>query len=170
MTTAEINTLTQLSEPERPQILTTLLLAQTNPYMAGYLVTRKKSNFVLFEGESLWLYQCQNHFSPLYTKKEKCFDKIPISYQDTLCYVDTKSQQTYSFARETLCDGNPANIIALDTDGIEFCLQSPLPIKQNRVLNLNLLKFVVKYNQMQLQLTPQVYFHLNILKVSGSNF
>ena len=92
------------------------------------------------------------------------------SYQDTLCYVDSKSQQTYSFAGETLCDKNSANNIALETDGIDFSLQTPLPIKQNPVLILNLLKFEVQFNQMQFQLTAQVYFHLNILKVSGSDF
>ena len=77
MTTSERYTLTQLCEIERTQILTISSSAQTNPLMAGYLLTGNRSNFVHIEGASLWLYECQYYFLPLYTHKEKCFDKIP---------------------------------------------------------------------------------------------
>ena len=83
MTIAEINTLTQICELERTQIFTILSLAQANPYMTGYLITGNRSNFVRFEGSSIWFYECQHHLSPLYTHKEKCFDKLPVFHQDT---------------------------------------------------------------------------------------
>ena len=66
--------------------------------MAGYLLTGNRSNFVHVEGSSLWLYECKNHLSPLYTHDSQCFDKIPIYYQDDLYYVDPVSRQTYNFA------------------------------------------------------------------------
>ena len=71
LNTAEINTLTQLCELERTQILTILSLAQTNPYLAGHLVTGNRSNFVHIEGASLWVCECEHHLSLLDTYKEK---------------------------------------------------------------------------------------------------
>ena len=55
-----MNTLTQFCDLERTQIPTIQSLAQTNQYMAGYLLTGIRSNFVLVEGPSLWLYKCQH--------------------------------------------------------------------------------------------------------------
>ena len=68
MTSPELNTLTQLCELERTQILTILAIAQTNPYMAGYLLTGNRSNFVHEEGSSHWLYDCKSiflHYIPM---------------------------------------------------------------------------------------------------------
>ena len=89
MTTAETNTSTQLCELERTQISTILLsLALTNPCMAGYLLTGKRSNFVHREGESPWLHESRHHLLPLYTHEEQSFDKIPIfSHRDTVYHV-----------------------------------------------------------------------------------
>ena len=67
LTTSEINTLSRLCEIERIQFLTLLSLAQTNPFMTGYLLRGKRSNFVLIEGASLWLSECQHYLSPLYS-------------------------------------------------------------------------------------------------------
>ena len=131
MTTSERYTLTQLCEIERTQILTISSSAQTNPLMAGYLLTGNRSNFIHIEGASLWLYECQYYFLPLYTHKEKCFDKIPFYHQDTIYYVDPISRQTYSIATEITCDGYPANIIALDPDGNDYYLLTPTPEKQD---------------------------------------
>ena len=132
MTSSELNTLTQLCELERTQILTILAIAQTNPYMAGYLLTGNRSNFVHVEGSSLWLYECKSHLSPLYTHDSQCFDKIPIYYQDDLYYVDPVSRQTYNFASTIPCDGNIANTFALDPDGSDtYYLLDPAPIKQS---------------------------------------
>ena len=58
MTTSEINKLTQICEIERTQTLMTILSsAQTNPFMAGYLLTGNRSNFVCIAGVSLWLFE-----------------------------------------------------------------------------------------------------------------
>ena len=67
MTSAELNTLTQLCEFERTQIRLSLAKAQTNPNLAGYQLTGNRSNFVHVEGSSLWLNSCQKYLSPLYT-------------------------------------------------------------------------------------------------------
>ena len=68
MTTAEMNTSTQLCELELTQDFIILSLAQTNSCLAGYLLTRNRSSFVYFEGPSLWLFECQHYLSPLYTQ------------------------------------------------------------------------------------------------------
>ena len=140
MTTTEINTLTQLWEFERIKLLTILSSAQNNPFMAGYLLSGNKIIFNRMEGASLCLYECQQNFSPLYTHKEKYFDKIPIYYQVTIYYVDPLSRQTYLFASQIACDGNPANTIAVDPDGIETYLTAT-PVKQNPPTHFNAWKF-----------------------------
>ena len=57
--------------------------------------------------------------SPLYTHREKCFDKLPIDYQDTIYHLDSIGRQTYSFAKENRCDANPTTINDLVPDGFE---------------------------------------------------
>ena len=122
MTTSEINTLTQISEIEGTQILTVLSLSQSNTFVAGYLITGNRNNLVHIEVPLLWLYECQHYLSPVFTNRERCFDKIPIDYQDTIYHVDSIGRQTYSFAKEIRCDGNPATIIHLVSDRIEYFL------------------------------------------------
>ena len=131
MTTAEVNTLTQLCKLERTQFLTILPHSQTNPCMTGFLLPGNRSNFVHFDGASIWAYEYQHHLSTLYTHKEKCFDKIPFLYYDTLYYVDPISRQNYSFATQIRCDGNLASNNAFDPNGSEFYLLTPARIKQD---------------------------------------
>ena len=130
MTTSQRNTLTELCENERIQFLTILSLLQTNFFMAGYLLTGNKSNFVQTEGDALWLYECKHYVLTLYLHKEICFDNIPIHHQDTIYYVNPISHQTYSFATEFTCDGNPTNIIGIDLGGNEYYLLTPTPLKR----------------------------------------
>ena len=92
--------------------MTILSPAQVNPFMVGYLSTGNNNNFVHVKEASLWSSERQLYLSLLYTLKENCFDKLPIHYQDTICYVDPTSRQMYSFARQFTCVGNPAKIIA----------------------------------------------------------
>ena len=80
MTSSELNTPSQLCALERTQLLTILAKSQTIPYMPGYLLTGNHSNFVHVAGSSLWLYECKNHLSLLYTHDTQCFDKTPIYY------------------------------------------------------------------------------------------
>ena len=131
MTTSEINKLTQFCEIERTQTLTILSSAQTNPFMAGYLLTGNRSNFVCIAGVSLWLFEWYHYLSPFYTHKEKCSDRISIYYQDTIYYVDPISRQKHSFATEIACDSNPGKTIALELDGTDYYLLTPSPVKHD---------------------------------------
>ena len=60
-----------------------------------------------------------HHYTPT---KIDCLEKILFSCQDTMYYVDTISRQTHSFAIEKPCHGNPAFIIALESDCYDFYL------------------------------------------------
>ena len=85
------------------------------PQLAGFHLTGNRSNFLYFEGSTAWLYDCPHFLSPLY-KADRCIDRIPIHFKDTLMYVDPITRQTYDYATPTTCDNNPRNIIELDPD------------------------------------------------------
>ena len=40
-------------------------------------------------------------------KADRCFDRIPIAYKDTLMYEDPITQQTHDYATPIPCDNNP---------------------------------------------------------------
>ena len=84
-----------------------------NPQHAGFLLTGNRSNFLYVECSTAWLYDCPQFLSPLY-KADRCFDRIPIHFKDTLMYVDPFTRQTYDYATPITCDNNPRNIIELD--------------------------------------------------------
>ena len=86
-----------------------------NPNFAGFLLTGNRSNFLIVEGSTAWLYDCPHFLSPLY-KADCCFDRIPIHYKDTLKYVDHITRQTYDYATPIPCDNIPRNNIELDPD------------------------------------------------------
>ena len=67
MTSAEINTLVELFELERTQILTVLSFGHRNHLMAGLLLTENNSNFVDIESARFWFCECQHHLLPPYT-------------------------------------------------------------------------------------------------------
>ena len=56
------------------------------------------------------------HFHPPLYKADRCFDRIPIYYKDTLLYVDPITRQTYDYATPIACDNNPISNIELDPD------------------------------------------------------
>ena len=128
MTVQELNTLHTICELDRNQLLTILAMSVQNPQLAGYLLTGNRSNFLYVEGSTAWLYDCP-HF--LY-KADRCFDRIPIHYKDTLMYVDPITRQTYDYATPIPCNKNPRNIIELDpdTDDQDFFILRPEPIKR----------------------------------------
>ena len=115
MTVQELNTLHTICELEHNQLLTILAMSVQNPQLAGFLLTRNQSNFLYVEGSTAWLYDCPHFLSPLY-KADRCFDRIPIYFKDTLMYVDPITRQTYDYATPITCDSNPRNIIELDPD------------------------------------------------------
>ena len=66
MSLSELETLHQLCELERTQILQSLALAVLKIPYAGYLLSGNRSNFLDYEGNILWFYTCTKKLSPLY--------------------------------------------------------------------------------------------------------
>ena len=131
MTVQELNTLHTVCELERNQLLTILAMSVQNPQLAGFLLTGNRSNFLYVEGSTAWLYDCPHFLSPLHIA-DRCFDRIPIRFKDTLMYVDPITRQTYDYATPITCDINPNNIIELDPDSgdQDFYILGPEPIKR----------------------------------------
>ena len=131
MTVQELKTLHSICELERTQLLTILALSPKNPQLAGFLLTGNRSNFLYVEGSTAWLYDCPHFISPLY-KADKCFDRIPIHYRETIIYVDTITRQTFNYATPIEWGNNPQNIIELDpdTDDGDFYVLTPDPLKR----------------------------------------
>ena len=76
-----------------------------NPQLAGFFLTGNRSNFLYVEGSTAWLYDCPHFLSPLY-KADRCSDRIPIHFKDTLMYVDPITRQTYDYGTPITCDNN----------------------------------------------------------------
>ena len=115
MTVQELNTLHTVFELERNQLLTILAMSVQNSQLAGFLLTDNRSNFLYVEGSTAWLYDCPHFLSPLYIT-DRCFDRIPIHFKDTLMYVDLITSQTFDYATPITCENNPKNLIELDPD------------------------------------------------------
>ena len=71
MSLSELETLHQLCELERTQILQSLELAVLKIPYAGYLLSGNRSNFIDYEGNFLWYYTCTKKVSPLYVFEDK---------------------------------------------------------------------------------------------------
>ena len=131
MAIQELNTLHTICELERTQPSTILAMSFKNPQLAGFLLTGNRSNFLYVEGSTAWLYDCPHFISPLY-KADKCFDRIPIHYRETITYVDPITRQTFNYATPIECGNNPQKIIELDpdTDDGDFYVLTPDPLKR----------------------------------------
>ena len=101
-----------------------------NPQLAGFLLTQNRSNYLNGEGSTAWLYDCPHKLSPLYIA-DKCYDRIPVHYLETVKYVDPITRQTFDYATPIACENNPQNTIALDLDSDQYYLLTPEPIKQD---------------------------------------
>ena len=130
MTVQELNTLHTICELEKTQLLTILAMSVKNPQLAGFLLIGSRSNFLYVEGSTARLYDCPHFISPLY-KADKCFDRIPIHYRETIMYVDPITRQTFNYATLIECGNNPQNIIELDPDSNDgdFYVLTPEPLK-----------------------------------------
>ena len=137
MTVQELNTLHTISELERNQLLTILAMSVQNPQLAGFLLTGNRSNVLYVVGPTTWLYDWPHILSPLY-KADRCFDRIPIQFKDTLMYVDPITRQTYDYATPITFDNNPRNLFELDpdSDDQDFYILEPEPIKRKPPLML----------------------------------
>ena len=79
MSLTELETLHQLCELERTQLLQSLALAVLKIPYAGYLISGTRSNFIDYGGNILWHYSCTKKLSPLYVFEDKrCYKRISI--------------------------------------------------------------------------------------------
>ena len=126
MTVQELNTVHTVCELERRQLLTILAISVKNPQLAGFSLTENCSNFLYVEGSTAWLYDCPHFISTLY-KADKCLDRIPTHYRETIMYVDPITRQTFNYATPIECGNNPQKIIELDpdTDDGDFYVLTP---------------------------------------------
>ena len=104
MLLSELETLHQLCELERTQILQSLALAVLKKPYAGYLLSGNRSNFFDYDGNILWFYTCTKKVSPLYVFEDKrCYKRIPIFYKNKVHFVDTLSRRTYFWDTAVPC-------------------------------------------------------------------
>ena len=131
MAVRELNTLHTVCELARNQLPTILAMSAQNPQLAGFLLTRNRSYFLCVEGSTAWPYDCP-HFLPALYKADRCFDRIPIHFKDTLMYVDPFTRQNYDYATPIEYDNNLRNNIQLDpdSDDQDFYILGPKPNKR----------------------------------------
>ena len=129
MSLSELETLHQLCELERTQILQSLALAVLKIPYAGYLLSGNRSNFIDYEGNILWYYTCTKKVSPLYVFEDKrCYKRIPIFYKNKVFFVDTLSRRTYFWDTAVPCGSeNSHNVVQLNPDKDKYYLLTPYP-------------------------------------------
>ena len=129
MSLSELETLHQLCEFERTQILQSLALAVLKTPYAGYLLTGKRSNFLDNQRNILWFCTCTKTVSPLYVFEDKrCFKRIPIFYKNKVHFVDTLSRRTFFWDTAVPCGSkNTHNVVQLNADEDKYYLLTPYP-------------------------------------------
>ena len=129
MSLSELETLHQLCELERTQILHSLALAVLKKPNAGYLLSGNRSNFLDYEGNILWFYTCTKKVSSLYVFEDKRYYKrIPIFYKNKVHFVDTLSRRTYFWDTAVPCGSeNSHNVVQINPDEDKYYLLTPYP-------------------------------------------
>ena len=129
MSLSELETLHQLCELERTQILKSLALAVLKIPYAGYLLSGNRSNFLDYEGDISWFYTCTKKVSPLYVFEDKrCYKGIPIFYKNKVHFVDTLSRRKYFWDTAVPCGSkNSHNVVQLNPDEDKYYLLTPYP-------------------------------------------
>ena len=129
MSLSELETLHQLCELKRPQILQSLALAVLKIPYAGYLLSGNRSNFNYYGGNLLWFYTCTKKESPLYDFDDKrCYKKIPIFYKNKINFVDTLSRRTNFWDTAVPCGSeNSQNVVQLNPDEDKYYLPTTYP-------------------------------------------
>ena len=129
MSLSEIETLHELCELERTQILQSLALAVLKIPYAGYFLSGNRLNFLDYEGNILWFYTCTQKISPLYVFEDKrCYKKIPIFYKNKVHFVDTLSRRTHFWDTAVSCGSEIShNIVPLNPDEGKYYLLTPYP-------------------------------------------
>ena len=126
---SELETLHQLRELKRTQILQSLALSVLKIPCAGYLLSGNRSNFLDYEGNILWFYTCIKKVSTLYVFDDKhCYKRIPIFYKNKVHFVDTFSRRTYFWDTAVPCGSeNSHNIVQLNPDEDKYYLFTAYP-------------------------------------------
>ena len=129
MSLSELETLHQLCELERTQILQSLALAVLKVPYTRYLLSGNRSNFLDYEGNILWFYTCTKKVSPLFVFEDKrCYKRIPQFYKDKEHFVDTLSRRTYFWDTAAPCGSeNSHNVVQLNPDEDKYYLLTPYP-------------------------------------------
>ena len=71
--------------------------------------------FIKTNGNVAWLYNRPEFHSTLQILS-KCYNRIPILYEDEIHFVDPISRQTFTKAGEQLCSDKSSNLFQLDVD------------------------------------------------------
>ena len=139
MSLTKLETLHQLCELERTQILHPLALAVLKILYAGYFLSGNRSKFIDYEGNILWYYTCTKKVSPLYVfENKRCHKRIPIFYKNKVHFVHTLSRRTYFWVTAVPSGSkNSHNKIQLNPDEDNYylpypTLMQPLKKKFNR--------------------------------------
>ena len=129
MSLSELETLHQLCELERTQILQSLALAVLKIPYGGYFLSGNRSNFIDYEGNILWYYTCTKKVSPLYVFEDKrCYKNIPKFYKNKVNFVDTLSRRTYYWDTAVPCGSKIShNVVQLNPDEDTYYLLTPYP-------------------------------------------
>ena len=124
MSLSELETLRQLCELERTQILQSLALAVLKLPYAGYLLSGNSSNFLDYQRNILWFYTCTKKVSLLYVFEDKrCYKRIPVFYKNKVHFVDTLSRRTYFWKTAVPCGSkNSHNVVKLNPDEDKYYL------------------------------------------------
>ena len=112
MSLSELETLHQICQLERPQILQSLALAVLKIPYAGYLLSGNRSNFNYYGGNLLWFYTCTKKESPLYDFDDKrCYKRISIFYRNKIYFVDTLSRRKFFWIQQYHVDQKIAKML-----------------------------------------------------------
>ena len=107
-----------------------IFLTQKFP-LVGYIITGQRHIFATLKSQnSISLYQYKVVSSPLYVLENKCFERIPIYYQNKLQFVDQVTRKTFPWSIKAQCKSeNFDQQISLDADGDEIYRLTPYRIK-----------------------------------------
>ena len=139
MSLSELETLHQLCELERTQILQSLALAVLKIPYAGYLLSGNRSKFLDFEGNSLWFYTCTKKVSPQYVFEDKrCYKRITIFCKNKVHFDDIFSRRTYVWDTAVPCGPkNIHNVVQLNPDEDKYYLLTPYPTLMQLLKNFH---------------------------------
>ena len=106
MSLTELETLHQLCELERTQILQSVALAVLKILYAGFLLSGNRSNFIDYEGNFLWYYTCTKQYHLYMFSKTKAAIKQS-QFSTTIRYIlliHSPAELIFSSAGEFLVD------------------------------------------------------------------